>query len=195
MNTARNIFAKVKRSVTQEEPRIKLLRKLPKKAIGAEIGVWKGGFSSKIIEITVPKELHLIDPWLFQSEFSERMYGGKVAKKQEDMDEIYQAVRDQFKDNTRVVIHRGFSEAVLAEFEDNYLDWVYIDGNHYYEYVCKDLELSFFKVKSGGIIAGDDYTWGAKNGFPVAKAVQDFVKEKKLENKLEIISSQFIIRR
>jgi Methyltransferase domain len=49
----------------------------------------------------------------------------------------------------RVVILRQNSEAALANFEDGSLDYVYIDGNHLYEFVKKDLELSLRKVKMG----------------------------------------------
>ena len=188
-------LAEVKRVILlKTNPRQKLLERLPKSAVCAEIGVWKGDFTSKILEIASPQRLHLIDPWEFQCEFPERMYGGKVAKKQEDMNQIYQSVRQKFQQNRNVTIHRGFSENVLQEFEDDYFDWVYIDGNHYYEYVLKDLQLSLLKVKPGGLIAGDDYTWSAKDGFPVKRAVKDFIKENNLEQNLEVFGSQFVIK-
>ena len=50
------------------------------------------------------------------------------------------------------------------------------------------------KVSSGGIIAGDDYNWGQNDGYSVKRAVHDFVKENDLEDKLEILGSQFIIK-
>ena len=40
---------------------------LPKNGIGAELGVFKGVFSSVLLETTKPKKLHLIDPWYFLS--------------------------------------------------------------------------------------------------------------------------------
>lgn len=58
----------------------------------------------------------------------------------------------------RVVIQRSYSTDVLNEFSDGYLDWIHIDGNHDYEVVRSDLELSFQKVKPGGLITGDGYT-------------------------------------
>jgi len=184
----KNIFPK------KDKPRIRLLKKLPKFTVGAEIGVWQGEFSNKIMEITHPKELHLIDPWAFQSQFSEWKYGGRDGTKQHDMDLMYQSVIDRFRLKENVRIHRGFSEDVLEEFEDNYFDWIYIDGNHRYEFVLKDLNLAFRKVKPHGLIAGDDYGEKVKDRFPVTEAVQDFVKEKKLKKSLKIIKSQFIIR-
>lgn len=178
----------------QTNPRIALLEKMPKSAVCAEIGVWKGEFSEWILQITSPSCFHLVDPWEYQCEFPERMYGGSVAKNQVDMDQIYQSVKNKFSPFSNVIFNKGKSQIVLNEFDDDYFDWVYIDGNHYYDYVLHDLEICYLKVKSHGMITGDDYTWGAKDGFPVMQAVQDFVNKKKLPHKLEIIESQYIIR-
>lgn len=167
---------------------------MPKGAICAEIGVWKGDFSDRILSITSPKKFHLIDPWEFQSEFSERMYGGSVAKNQSDMDVIYQSVIRRFSHRPNVILNKGKSDKILEDFEDNYFDWVYIDGNHYYEYVLSDLNYCLQKVKSGGLISGDDYNWGEKYGFPVKQAVLDFIHENNLEKRLKILVSQFIIK-
>lgn len=172
--------------------RIQLLKQMPKNGICAEIGVWKGDFSKQILSETSPQTLHLIDSWSFQEEFSERMYGGAVARNQEDMNSIYQVVLNKFSGLNNVVFNKGKSSEVLRGFEDDYFDWVYIDGNHYYEYVMCDLQLCYEKVKLGGVISGDDYNWGKSDGYPVKQAVQDFVAEKNLTQNLVIIGSQFM---
>jgi hypothetical protein len=197
---ARNIVRRMGRKMMspflgETDSRTALLRRMPKHAVCAEIGVWKGGFSERILAMTEPKELNLIDPWAFQSEFPDRMFGGKVAKSSDDMDRIYEDVRQRLGGLPNVRLHRGFSADVLKQFEDGYFDWIYIDGNHYYHFVRKDLELACQKVKSGGYITGDDYTWGEEEAFPVKRAVQDFVKEKGIETKPEVIGDQFIIVR
>lgn len=171
-----------------------LLAHLPKNARCAEIGVWKGKFSDRIMTESQPQELHLIDPWAFQSEFSDRIFGGASATGQSDMDAIYRDVCAKFAANENVMVHRGYSDAILPQFEDNYFDWVYIDGNHHYEYVLQDLRLCMAKVKESGIIAGDDYTWGRKYDYPVRRAVKDFLKEIGYKGKLRLFQSQFIIR-
>lgn len=43
------------------------------------------------------------------------------------------------------------------EFEDNSIDMLFIDGNHTYEFVKKDIESFLPKMKKGGVIAGHDY--------------------------------------
>ncbi len=177
-----------------KDHRTQLLERMPKGARCAEIGVWKGAFSERIFQSTSPHELHLIDPWAFQTEFSDRIFGGSSAACQTDMDEIYYSVCQKFSDHHCIKVHRGTSASILPQFEDNFFDWVYIDGNHYYEYVIEDLRLCFAKVRQGGIIAGDDYTWGRKYDFPVRRAVKDFLKEISYNGKIELYQSQFIIR-
>jgi len=61
--------------------------------------------------------------------------------------------------------------------------------------VLKDLTLGFPKVRPGGSIAGDDYRWGKKRGFPVERAVRQFVRSRDGEDRLEILGSQYIINR
>jgi hypothetical protein len=44
-------------------------------------------------------------------------------------------------------------------YPDESLDFVLIDANHDYEPVLEDINAWLPKVKSGGILAGDDYPW------------------------------------
>lgn len=176
----RNIFRKTHKQI--------LLDLLPKNSIGAEIGVWKGEFSKQIIKKVKPKELVLIDPWEFNEEHVDRIYGGKIAKSQKDMDIIYNKIEKLRNKNNAVKILKDYSENALNKFNDSYFDWVYIDGNHSYEFVMKDLEISMKKVKERGLITGDDY----KNGNQVKTAVDDFVEKHKLN--LLITGNQFIIK-
>jgi hypothetical protein len=172
--------------------RLKLLRKLPAHAICAEIGVWKGEFSRPILEQAQPKELHLIDPWMFRGDLPDRLYGGTDAKAQEDMDCIYEEVKRKFAHAGNVFFHRGKSADVLEAMQDDYFDWVYIDGDHSYEAALQDLEISRRKVRSGGFLAGDDLNWRREEGLPVRRAVEEFAAKHSL--KVEEIGAQFLIR-
>ena len=177
----------------KRDPRERLLKQLPRGAVCAEIGVWTGEFSERILRRTRPKLLHLIDPWQFQPQYPERYYGGKIAGNQGDMDRVFDDLRTRFANEPRVVVHRGMSRDVLSTFANAYFDWVYIDGNHSYEFVINDLRLCLAKTKPGGVIAGDDYMWAPAEAYPVRRAVQVFVEENGLSENLTTIGSQFVI--
>ena len=49
------------------------------------------------------------------------------------------------------------SMEAVANFDDNSLDFVYIDGLHTFDAVMLDLIFWSPKVRSGGIVAGHDY--------------------------------------
>jgi len=94
------------------------------------------------------------------------------------MDKKYQFVIDKFRNKIgkdEVVVHRKKSSEAVKEFDDGYFDWVYIDGNHMYEYVIEDLKTFWPKVKKRGVVMGDDY--GRKGWWNngVTKAVDEFV--------------------
>ena len=176
-----------------------LLEMLPKNSVCAEIGVHKGDFSAQILRTVVPKELHLVDPWKYEGSdiYKEALYGGKIEGGQSEMDDRYEAVLLRFEPEIRrglVKIHRGYSGNILDEFPDQYFDWVYIDGNHLYEFVKQDLELCFKKTKPNGYITGDDYEEGGWWQGGVKKAIDEFVLEKPVQL-IMIRSGQFVLRK
>jgi hypothetical protein len=161
-------------------PRTFLLRELPIGSVGAEIGVHVGDFSAEILRVVKPSRLHLIDPWRYEAgpEYREMGYGGQLRFGQAEMDDRYDGVMARFRkqrEKGQVSVHRGRSAVIAREFRDSYFDWVYIDGNHFYEFVKEDLERFLPKVKVGGYLAGDDYIEGWwKDG--VRRAVTEFLE-------------------
>ena len=174
--------------------RLLLLSLMPNQSTCAEIGVWKGHFSEAIVQFIAPQELHLIDPWLFQPNYPERLYGGKIAKSQEDMDKIYFDVSSSFASNENVVIHRKKSQDCVEKFQDRFFDWIYIDGDHSYEGVRADLDLWYTKIKDCGFMTGDDFFWREPSGRETTKeAVTDFLNENQIE-RMDLIEDQFIFQ-
>ena len=70
------------------------------------------------------------------------------------------------------------SEESCLGFEDNSLDLVWIDASHEYEFVSKDIEMWYKKIKPGGILSGHDWHY-PPDDYAVRRAVIDFAKEKK----------------
>jgi len=176
-----------------------LLKLLPVGSIGAEIGVYRGRFSEQILQVVRPRELHLIDPWKHEEGevYRKALFGGRSQGGQAGMDACLERVRSKFSRDIsagRVVIHRGFSDDVVSRFPDQYFNWIYIDGNHLYDFVKKDLELAFRKIRPGGVICGDDYVDGGWWHGDVKKAVDDFIRVRQVEV-LTIRNKQFALRR
>jgi hypothetical protein len=188
-----------KRRARQKNDRGFLLDFLPRQSIGAEIGVHLGDFSEQILAQIVPKRLHLIDPWKHRTAdvYKDAWYGGRVKDGQIEMDQRYSSVLQRFSGGIQarqVTVHRGDSADVLQDFPDEYFDWVYIDGDHLYESVRHDLELSARKVKSGGYITGDDYIDGEWWGSGVKKAVDEFSRHPAVRL-IETRNCQFIFHK
>jgi glycosyltransferase involved in cell wall biosynthesis len=145
-----------------------LLTKLPRGGIVAELGVDHGDFSARILELTQPTRLHLVDLW-----GSERYHGG-----------LFDSVKQRFGTDIadgRVQVHRKMSVDAADDFADASFDWIYIDTDHSYETTARELRRFASKIKDGGLIAGHDYcmgNWANGYRYGVIEAVHEFcVKE------------------
>jgi len=176
-----------------------LLDQMPKKSVCAEVGVHKGDFSQLILKIVKPIELHLIDPWKYETEekYSRSWYGGATGGSQKLLDDRYQGVTKRFHKQIQagtVTVHRLGSIEAVRQFADRSLDWVYIDGNHLYPFVLDDLTNWAQKVKPGGFITGDDYGEVGWWEDGVTRAVDDFVKDHSQKLELKTRNGQFILK-
>lgn len=187
---------------TPMTPREYLLNRMPKKSVCAEIGVFEGAFSESIIRYVNPARLHLIDPWKFgkgdeQYEKALTYLGVQGSDGQMYFDERFEIVKRRLRKEIglgQVIVHRTYSSAVAGEFEDGYFDWIYIDGDHRYEFVIQDLQLYYPKVKPGGYLIGDDYGNEGWWDNGVQKAVDKFVTQRP-NLSVEVVGDQFIIRK
>ncbi|WP_121061177.1 glycosyltransferase family 2 protein [Chachezhania antarctica] len=180
----------------RHKKRQEMLGLMPPGGRCAEIGVWNGGFSKEILNITAPTELVLIDPWDLLAQRDSSEWNHKAHQDAQVMEGMYDNVVDQYGDRADVTIQKGFSADVLSGYPDDYFDWVYIDGNHQYEFVLSDVEMSFHKVRAGGIIAGDDFFWKKDGRMHVREAVMDAIQERGLDRGrcFSRIGQQFMIK-
>lgn len=175
----------------RDKVRDRLLGLLPKQSVGAEIGVWEGAFSRRILAIVEPRELHLIDPWAYQPEFPGTGFGRP--RNAGRMEAIHAGVVAALGADPRVRIHRATSEVALAALPDASLDWVYIDGNHNEPFIGRDLDLALAKVRPNGIIAGDDLNWNEAGGAPVRRAVERLAATLGAGARLRVMANQYLI--
>lgn len=173
------------------------MRRMPRNGAVAEIGVDLGDFSEKILALNRPRELHLIDPWTVESgEYRQREVALESARKLDSVAR-FAFVRERFSSDIAggsVILHRANSEVAGAEFPDEFFDWVYIDGNHSYEFVRQDLELYFRKLKPGGYIVCDDYHHAGFWNDGVTRAVDEFMATGRARRIFKR-RSQFVMRK
>ncbi len=149
---------------------------MPKGARCAEIGVWQGDFSAEILEITQPRELVLIDPWDLLAQKSDEHTHAQHASANK-MRAKYDHIMNTIGRIPNCIVRKGFSAEVLETYPDNYFDWVYIDGNHMYDFVLRDILVSARKVRPGGVIAGDDLFWKRDDRMPVREAMREALRQ------------------
>lgn len=150
---------------------------------GIEIGVQTSAFSDYILGIWKRcDKLYLMDCWQEQENYDD---GANVSNKEQEA--LYHAVLTKFNNNNRVEVIRDFSPQGASRFQDNYFNFIYIDADHSYNAVKKDLEAWYPKLKKGGVFSGHDYgmdgywdKWGIKGEFGVTKAVTEFAEKNKL---------------
>lgn len=138
---------------------------------GAEIGVAEGNYSEVLLKVNPECELLLVDPWHHYSDNPQ----GKSKEKHEFA--YRETVRKTSAYNNVKLKALTSMEAVTTVKNDS-LDFVYIDGHHSFDYVMEDIIEWSKRVRSGGIVSGDDFyaldekRWGAG---PV-EAVQAYTK-------------------
>jgi len=120
--------------------------------IGAEIGTSKGRYAKWMFGKIKGLKLYCIDPWEVYDEYTELHDKGM----QYVYDNIFEEAKKRLA-GRNVEFVRKFSMEALKDFNDNSLDFVFIDGNHTFQYAINDIAEWEKKVKIGGIIAGHDY--------------------------------------
>ena len=116
---------------------------------GAEVGVAQGLNSLTLCQNIPEIDLLGIDPWA--------VYHGNPRAHPKDEQARCHALAQERLAPYRVRLVQAFSMDAARDVKDKSLDFVYIDGNHCFDYVMEDLIVWSRKVRSGGIVAGHDY--------------------------------------
>lgn len=119
----------------------------------AEVGVWKGDSVCHLASRLPHATVYAVDLW-------ENTYRYRhLPKLQSQVPTVYESFASNVArwgvKNIKPV--QGISWEVADSFEDESFDFVYIDADHSYEAVVKDIRAWLPKVKRGGFLAGHDY--------------------------------------
>jgi len=122
--------------------------------IGLEIGVQSGSFSKIILSSWKQCEkYYLVDIWKHQANYVD---GANVEDSQQE--KLYESTKSNLKQWAgKTVFYRMFSSDAVDRFENESLDFIYIDARHDYCGAKEDIELYWPKLRRGGIMAGHDY--------------------------------------
>ena len=113
-----------------------------------EVGVYKGVHAREMLRYLHIDTLYLIDPWE-----NYELYHTKKENLSKIGDNTLKLL-NKWKDS--IVILREFSNTAVSKLRGLTFDYIYIDGNHDYEFVKLDIEQYYPLVKEGGILGGDD---------------------------------------
>jgi len=132
---------------------------------GAEIGVAEGRYSKMMCDHNPGVKLLCVDTW-------QRYRGNPRGGPQSQHDSNYEiAQRILAPFNTTIV--KSFSMDAVRDVPLGSLDFVYIDGNHTFDFVMRDIIEWGRRVRKGGIVSLHDYYHF--RGAGVVEAVNAYV--------------------
>jgi len=141
--------------------------------VGAEIGVLEGTYSEILCQNNPGVKLYAIDPWKRHRGYRDYVRNSTFSNAHE------KAQKTLAQYNCEIL--RMFSMDAVKQFDDESLDFVYIDGNHDFENVTNDVSAWLEKIKVGGVIAGHDYVkHKGPSKIHVYEAINGFTKAYKI---------------
>ena len=139
--------------------------------IVAEVGSFCGRNALNMFNKLDVGHMYLIDPYTNYEGYDDYL-------NRSDLNPTYLDAKNRlrlYEDKTTFI--PKFSSDAVDDIPDN-VDFIYIDGNHGYEYVIQDMELYYPKVRPGGVLGGHDYS----GYFPgVKQAAHEFADKYTLE--------------
>jgi hypothetical protein len=156
-----------------------ILPLLPRNKVIAEVGVALGDFSERFIRICAPERFIAID--LFDLHRIPELWGRptKALFSGGTHGAFYRARFADLIAQGRVRVLEGDSAATMATLDDASLDVVYIDADHQYESVKRELAVVRRKIRDDGWIILNDYIMneaGFSNAaYGVIQATNEFM--------------------
>ena len=136
---------------------------------GAEVGVELGRYAQVLCKANPGVKLYCIDSWEDYEEYLEK-------KNKDNHSKYHEITKRRLKVYNCEIVKKPSMNAV-KDFARDSLDFVYIDGNHSYDYVLEDITEWSKIVRKKGIVAGHDYMDTKMMHLDVVKAVDLYVKE------------------
>lgn len=132
--------------------------------VGVEVGVAEGTTTEYLLQTLPSLKLSGVDSYPTYIDWNDTQPDGNTNKAEmlKKVDPYLDRYKHLYKD----------SDNAVSEFDDESLDFVFIDGLHTYDQVLKDCQNYYPKIKKGGFIIGHDFS----RIQGVNKAVREFAK-------------------
>ncbi len=145
-----------------------------KPIVAVEIGSYKGRNAVSILKELNVEKLYIVDPYEEYDKYKDR----ELDKDDITLSKAYNEARKRLrKYSSKVIFIRKFSHDAVSMIPE--ADFIYIDGNHDYEFVKKDVQDYLPKLKKKGILAGHDITNKSFNK-DILKVLIEFYNKKKI---------------
>ena len=142
---------------------------------GVEVGVAKGEFSEYLLKNSNLEVLYSIDAW---SKDLEAMKAYRTTYSVNNVDEYYEDAKKRLTPfGNRSIMIKDISENAVKQFEDESLDFIYLDASHLFSGFALDLINWWKKLRFGGLFAGHDFI--RKSTYQVTYAINGFSLEHK----------------
>lgn len=136
---------------------------------GAEIGTERGIYAQMVLSGNPQLKLYCVDNWSADTYYHENT--SKAV-----MEALYEESKQRLSKYNCNIMKMTSMEAV-RKFQPDSLDFVFIDGNHNFEFVMNDITNWSKIVRPGGIVYGHDY-W---NNNDVCRAVESYMEVTKIK--------------
>lgn len=138
--------------------------------IGIELGTDGGTTTLYLLKELPTLTLHGIDPYLPYIDWGGNPFGWHGGLNTDNNDSYTAFMNKVEPYSDRYIHHKKISDEAVNYFEDESMDFIFIDGLHTYEQVLKDCINYYPKLKKGGLFCGHDFRAIAG----VNKAVNEF---------------------
>lgn len=165
--------------------RYDLIKSLPRGGVWAEIGVAFGNFTSFVLETAHPECVHAFD--IFRLHEYEHLWGERTAERFENGTHFdYYVNRFRREIEAKILrVHQGDGATKIVTLPPSSFDVIYIDADHRYEAVVKDLNAAAMAIKPDGTIVMNDYTLYDASGnleeYGVIQATNEFINKERCE--------------
>lgn len=148
--------------------------------VGVEIGTRFGSFAKVLMDENPNCQLTCVDPWIG--------YNNRTQQWQDDSYERAVKLLSPYIQAARCILCRQPSMEAVVDWTDENIDFVFIDGNHYFDFAMEDILYWSRKVKAGGIVAVHDYhpftgidVIAAVNAYTSAHNIQPWYVTREME--------------